>query len=694
MKGSIPSISEGLEEVTAFTVSTNELTSLGSLSSLTGLETLDVSGNQLQFGSLEGVVGMANTVTYAPQNAVLEETETLQEVGANYTVDRTVSGSNNVYNWFKDDVAITNTGGTLEVAIASFADEGVFYAEVTNDGVPGLTLTTTTLVLKVSSLERDREALRNIYAATDGDNWTTAVVWLTNDDVTTWGNEVTVSNSRVTGVNLSGFGLVNALPDDINDISGLQTIDLSNNGLTGLPDLTSLTEVLSLDVSSNALDFGDLEPNVTITNIVYSNQAPFALQDEAVKVPKDGNYEIVLDIPGTANRYQWSASGPVISGAIDGATGATYTVAGIDYENMGAYTVNVTSDIVQNLILTSHPQTVNATTTIQFSPTYLDDAGNPVNLEEGNAQLLQVVPNAPFDSLENVGIAAGGFSFEEVVLGEYLIGIRADGLPDLLPTYFRSQFLWELADTLFLRDAIMEELIMQQQPRELTPDDGDGIVGLLVESDFPDDVNKDGSRIESRRKVKRAGCSLRRRRRAGGGRPENDDDEFELVVYKETDDDGRVTFINLPEGEYRLNIEYPGIPMDPNTFIEFEVGVGGIEDNELTLEATVTDDGIAVELVEELGFYRRYFKELEIYPNPASDVLNIRYKKLMSDKVRVQVLSLQGRVIHEEEVRKGFNQTMSLDVDLLESGIYLVRFYDPTSREPTLITYRVMINRE
>ena len=254
--------------------------------------------------------------------------------------------------------------------------------------------------------------------------------------------------------------------------------------------------------------------------------------------------------------------------------------------------------------------------------------------------------------------------------------------------------MWEQADTLFLRDVVSEALTMQQNPPDLPILPNGGVVNMEVFSDFVEDgEDENGNRIEARRKVKRAGCSLRRRRRASGGRPENEDDEFELVVYKETDDNGQVTFENLPDDTYFLNIEYPGIPMDPSTTIEFTVGAGGIEDNEFTLEAVVTEEGIAVELIEALGFYRQYFKDLDIYPNPADKYLNIRYEKLMSNQVKVQILNLEGRVMHEEDVRKGFNQEMRLEVDLLDPGMYLVRFYDPESPVPTIITYRIMISR-
>ena len=244
---------------------------------------------------------------------------------------------------------------------------------------------------------------------------------------------------------------------------------------------------------------------------------------------------------------------------------------------------------------------------------------------------------------------------------------------------------------------------MTRIPPALTPDDGDGEVGMQVESDFVDPTDPSG-RLTARRRVQKAGCSLRRSRTAGGGRPGEifgeypgralqSDDEFELIAYKETDDNGRVTFENLPAGLYRVNIQYPGVPMDPNTFTEFEVGEDGAENNTLSLEATVTEGGIAVELAAELAFYRKYFKDLEVFPNPADKFLTIKYAKLVSDQVEVQLLDLRGQVILEEKVSKGYDQRMLLNVEDVEEGMYLLRFYDPKEVNGGIVSYRVLIRR-
>src|SRR5690606_31358750 len=123
-----------------------------------------------------------------------------------------------------------------------------------------------------------------------------------------------------------------------------------------------------------------------------------------------------------------------------------------------------------------------------------------------------------------------------------------------------------------------------------------------------------------------------------------------------------------------FNIEYPGIPMNPDSFVAFKIGADGVEGNEFTLEAYVTETGIEVIKVRELGFYREYFKDLSVYPNPADQVLNVSYTKLVSEHVQVQLLDLSGQVILQQDVRHGYGQGFQLDVSGLTDGMYLLNF--------------------
>ncbi len=705
LSGTLSAIESGLELLDTLDLSQNSLMSIGSISGIANTTFINVSNNQLQFGSLETLVNLSDEVVYTNQALVLDQETISEEIGNDLVIDRTISGENNIYRWFKNGESISNEGPTLTLENLSLADEGAYSVEVTNALVIDLTLTSNPVNLSIRTLDKDRVALLALFEALDGINWTNNADWPNQDqnDLESW-EGIDLIDGRVGIIRLADANLTGEVPVAITELTGATEINLSENNISGLPDMSTMTNLTLLNISGNLLDFADLEPNANINGIDYSDQQPFGDPDQTINVPKGNDYQISFSLAGTANQYQWQAAGPVINGVIPNANGSSYLIEQIDYENMGIYTLSATNEQVPGLTLTSHPVVVNATAELSLNPTYFDIDDEETLLDEGSIQLLQVTaPQTPFDSVQQLNIEEDGYLFDQVILGDYLISVRTDtlflrnkgGRTDsvrLLPTYFESAFLWEEADLLQIRENNTQDIRMQAQPPELTAADGDGRIELTVESDFANDPEKEGTeRIEARRKVKRAGCSLRRRRRAGGGRGLND--EYELIVYKETDDDGRVSFDFLPEGTYRLNIEYPGIPMDPTSFVEFTIGEGGIEDNSLTLEATVSEDGIVVELVQELGFYRQYFKDLELYPNPADQELNIRYKKLNSGEVHVQLINLQGKVLMERQVPRGFNQLLQLDISDQDPGVYLLRFLDPTATSPTLITYRVLISR-
>jgi hypothetical protein len=372
---------------------------------------------------------------------------------------------------------------------------------------------------------------------------------------------------------------------------------------------------------------------------------------------------------------------------------------------MGTYTVEVTSPVVPDFSLQSRPKTVTATADIEYYPGFFYADSVRGFLEEGEAQLFRITQSGPYDTVAIVPVVNESVLFENVVLGDYLLSVftdtnffqtkefnfTADSITtdtvQFIPTYFESALEWDSANVLLLRDFITDTLAMLRVPPPLTPDDGDGIIGLLVESDFAEDAAS--GRIEARRRVKKAGCSLRRRTIAGGGRPENEE-EWQLIAYKETDDNGEVNFGFLPNGEYRINIQYPGIPMDPDSFIEFVITEEEEQDG-YELAATVTEEGITVEVVEELGFFRKYFRELDVYPNPVSTELTIRYDKLMAETVEVVLMGLNGEIYIQDEVRKGWNKELVLDMRDIPNGIYLLYFYDPLRRQEKLVTFKILV---
>ncbi|AFM04866.1 Leucine Rich Repeat (LRR)-containing protein [Bernardetia litoralis DSM 6794] len=97
-------------------------------------------------------------------------------------------------------------------------------------------------------IANDSLALIDIYQNTNGENWSNP--WQLNQKVTTW-NGITIENQRVVALNLNGRGLIGQLPNSLENLSELKTLNISSNNLTGsLEMLASLSNLKSLSMAA------------------------------------------------------------------------------------------------------------------------------------------------------------------------------------------------------------------------------------------------------------------------------------------------------------------------------------------------------------------------------------------------------------------------------------------------------------
>ncbi|MBQ3630342.1 MAG: leucine-rich repeat protein [Prevotella sp.] len=156
----------------------------------------------------------------------------------------------------------------------------------------------------------DYAVLKKLYRELGGTQWKSTQWDLDNNHYATgkWAGVTTVESStdlyRITGINLSAQGLTGQLPDSLFLLKQLQTLNLSNNQLTGnigtlfngksadalapltelylqgnlltgdiYPFASKLTTLTKLDVSYNRLtDISQVIPKTTLTNFTYNRQ--------------------------------------------------------------------------------------------------------------------------------------------------------------------------------------------------------------------------------------------------------------------------------------------------------------------------------------------------------------------------------------------------------------------------------------
>ena len=499
------------------------------------------------------------------------------------------------------------------------------------------------------------------------------------------------TRTRVDQVDLNGQGASGDMPNPftgeaVGGLNAISAMNLHNNQITGLMDF-STTSIIDLDVSTNRLEFDDLEPLVGISNLTYSPQPNLFFDEDTGGIPIEqphlSNPSLTISTGGSTNEYSFSRNGQAISQGTDfNIVDGQVQIVAIDYDNMGEFAAEVTNPQLPALTLQVEPQTIWAVADLEM--TIVDANDDPLENPVSGYLLEAIRRQQGFDTLEVATNVASSFTFQDVVLGDYLCGIDPSNKELFIPTYFGDEVEWQLADTLFFRAGNSIQVRMTEVPEELT--EGPGVLDVLIEEDFPEE----GSRIDARRRAAKRKCGLRRK--TGGGRTGQDDNDFVLVAYGETDENGEFKFGFLPEGVYRFFVEYPGIPLDDAAEVEFEVGELGVSDTEFKLEAFVSEAGIEITIDRVLGLILEYFKDLEVYPNPVIETLKIRYRHLKSGSVNAQLVDLKGNVLWHDKMQQGFDGQKEIDVSGLSKGIYLLHIFDNEGRDETVVSYRIIIN--
>jgi len=290
---------------------------------------------------------------------------------------------------------------------------------------------------------------------------------------------------------------------------------------------------------------------------------------------------------------------------------------------------------------------------------------------------------AAFDTLATSLNNQGEFTFNNIVIGDYLALANANtnDFPGQLPTYYEQIDLWEEADTLLIdTDNPVFDITLIAEPKD---PEGDGVVSGYVEEEFEE--GDDNGRVMARGRVKKAGVSMRRR--VATSRPE-EDVIYELVEYVLTDDNGEFTFENLPADEYRINIQYPGYPMDTTTSIDLNIQEN--IDNAFELEALVADGKIAVTILSTTGLTDEIIEKVRVYPNPTStEGINITFTQDANIKgeVAIQLYNLKGEVVTSRTVSQmeiANNRTVKLPLNGAAKGTYLLQLKQATEEIGTI----------
>ncbi|WNB17456.1 FG-GAP-like repeat-containing protein [Marivirga arenosa] len=670
LSGALPAELGSLNFVNQINLASNNITSILSLVPISAqLNSFNVSSNRLAFEQLQAYSSISN-FSYSNQDTsyIIPESY-IDFLAAEVSLEVSAPASSNTFQWFKDSTAIAGaTDSILTFGSVARSDEGNYYVEVSNSLLPGLILNSNITNLKVSSLERDIAALKKLYESTGGENWSTIVWDTTANNPETWSddpNDIIVQDNRVVEINLPENNLTGSVPEEIAEILGLRVLDVSNNAIENLADLSTLPILETLNVSGNALGFDDLEPQVVVPSFNFENQANFGVTEDK-RFPHGSSFLIDYLVQGSANTYQWYKDGTLVNGK----DSSSILYDSITYELMGSYQLEVGNEMLNILSpdfrIKSNP--VNIIATANLSGLMFDT--NEFPTESGKVHLFKFQEGEQYDSVQMangeyfVNLKAGGvFDILNLDLGDYILYVdnNESDYPNLINTYYPNTIDWELAEVIQHRsDQDGLSVTMEGEPQELN--------GTSRFSGYFEEVFGEEERMLPRRRVKGAGVSVRRL--TGSSREisfRTVMEEGELVAYLETDENGEFIIPNLPAGKYTVKFDRPGVPMDEDSDIVFELT--GEDQEALEISATSENGKISVKRVRYTANNPNKFLEVKLFPNPAKDKIEVIS---LADISKISLLSAEGKLIQSIN-EKNVNNKYEFNLSNQAPGIYFIQ---------------------
>ncbi|MCB9503767.1 MAG: T9SS type A sorting domain-containing protein [Deferribacteres bacterium] len=333
----------------------NRISGLPDFSELPVFDYLSVENNRLAFEDLEPNFTIAN-LSYSPQDSIGSDTSFAIQAGDSLLFHAASRGKNSQFQWFSGGLSIPEAVDSTYLYIApQFSDSTTITCEIRNTLFPDLTLhqrPATVMVSCSTLLQADSLALVSLYYATGGPDWLENSNWL-NGSLATWYG-VTLTNDRVTAIDLSANDLRGSLPEEITQLTELTKLRCNNNKLTGIPDFTSMGQLDSVEVQNNRLDFADLELNAALYSLEYSPQDSIG-ESQHISLELNQSAELAVSVSGSQNHYQWFHNSIAIPNAAD----STYIITATDSTVAGAYSCQISNSLLPNLILNSRQGTIH-----------------------------------------------------------------------------------------------------------------------------------------------------------------------------------------------------------------------------------------------------------------------------------------------------------------------------------------------
>lgn len=156
LRGTLPAAIDQLDALLILDLSDNEIDALGTqFSGLTNANDINLNGNNLDFGDLEAVAGVA-VLSYTGQQeiAAIDQSGVIEiPVGTTQELNATANGTANTYQWIYNGQNIAGaTGVSYSIADIDRSNMGEYSLEVSNSIATGVTISATPLEVLATAI--------------------------------------------------------------------------------------------------------------------------------------------------------------------------------------------------------------------------------------------------------------------------------------------------------------------------------------------------------------------------------------------------------------------------------------------------------------------------------------------------------------------------------------------------------------
>ena len=254
----------------------------------------------------------------------------------------------------------------------------------------------------------------------------------------------------------------------------------------------------------------------------------------------------------------------------------------------------------------------------------------------------------------------GEFVFKKLRAGKYYINAIPDTINDLglIPTYYAEKTYWNSAYVMDINSDIYDVDIKFNRVDTVIPQGIGSISGYVL--------NAPGNSF-SRQLYCQSWFNDQQNGFCDGGISNITiflltSDGSKILDYTLSDFQGQFYFKNLPFGNYRLKSEKAGIYSTFSGILSLSPNTQNISEIELLF------DSKKMSFSEE--FSQISTSEIDIYPNPASDYINILVPEMKNHQFNVKLFDGFGRLVYEEDYQKLNSNYIQLNIKQLKSGIY------------------------